>query len=542
VVFLLLGASAAAASVGHPTGGAPAPRQASRTLLTTGQGPTSRGNDSRDGWYPEEAGLSPTLVKSPNFGQVFATQLNGQIYAQPLLVGHILLVATELDWVYGLNSVSGKIEWKRHIGNAFADDSLGCADLTPDLGVTSTPVVNPATGIAYLVDQSYISGDSGPVAWYMNAINTATGEEVPHFPVKITGPPVNDPTRPFVAKKEMQRPGLLLLGNVVYAAFGSHCDFLPYTGIIVGVSTSGKQTTMWSDQGTAAGQGSGIWQAGGGLVSDGANQILFASGNGFGSVSDPSGLRPASSPPQNLGDSVVRLVVQPNGSLKPTNFFSMYDDGTVDSHDWDLTGAPVVLPSQFSTHKYPRLVVTSGKQGIVYLLNADSLGGAREGPGKRDLVLGEYGPNGAADSTAGAWPGNGGYVYISTFQGVNKGPGEVDVYKFEVTSKGVPALRLVGNAGQNAVFGVSGPLVTSNGTASGSAVVWFINGASLFAYGAVPVNGKLPLLHSWFDGVNDAFTPPGIGNNMVYVGSQDGMLFGFGKMTPPAPGAQLALP
>ena len=195
VAFLLLGASAAAASVGHP---------ASRTLPTTGQGPTSRGNDSRDGWYPDEAGLSPKLVSSPDFGQVFATQLTGQIYAQPLLVGHILLVATELDWVYGLNSVSGKIEWKRHIGNAYADLSLHCSDLTPDLGVTSTPVVNPATGIVYLVDQSYVSGDSGPVAWYMNAINTATGAEVPHFPVKITGPPVNDQTRPFVATKEMQ--------------------------------------------------------------------------------------------------------------------------------------------------------------------------------------------------------------------------------------------------------------------------------------------------------------------------------------------------
>ncbi len=455
----------------------------------------------------------------------------------------ILLVATEMDWVYGLNPVSGKIEWSRHIGNAWPDAPLNCSDLTPDLGVTSTPVVNPATGIAYLVDQAYVSGTSGPVAWYMNAINTITGAEEPHFPVKITGPPVNDKKRPFVATKELQRPGLLLLGNVVYAAFGSHCDYLPYTGIIAGVSTAGKQTTMWSDEGTASGQGAGIWQAGGGLVSDGANQILFVSGNGFfGSLSDPSGPLKASSPPKNLGDSVVRLAVQPNGSLKATNFFSMYDDGNVDSHDWDLTGAPVVLPAQFGTHKYPHLVVTVGKQGIVYLLDADSLGGAREGPGKRDSVLGEYGPNGAADSTAGAWPGNGGYVYISTWAGANNGPAQVDVYKYEVTSKGLPALKLVGTAAQTVVFGVSGPLVTSNGTASGSAIVWFMNGPSLYAYGAVPVKGKLPLLGSWFDGDNDAFTPPGIGNNMVYVANKSGMVLGFGEKTPPAPATQLALP
>ena len=186
--------------------------------------------------------------------------------------------------------------------------------------------------------------------------------------------------------------------------------------------------------------------------------------------------------------------MQPNGSLKATNFFSMYDDGTVDSHDWDLAGAPVILPAQFGTHKYPHLLVTTGKEGIVYLLDADSLGGSREGPGKRDSVLGEYGPNGASDSTAGVWPGNGGYVYVSTWSGPKNGPGEVDVYKYELTSKGVPALKLVGTTGSSVVFGVSGPLVTSNGTASGSAIVWFMNGPSLYAYSPVPVNGKLPLL------------------------------------------------
>jgi len=316
----------------------------------------------------------------------------------------------------------------------------------------------------------------------MNAIDPATGGEMPRFPVEARGPAANNPLQPFIPTKETQRPGLLFLDGVVYAAFGSHCDFTPYTGIIVGVSTSGRQATMWSDEGAGTGVGGGIWQGGGGLVSPGPGQIFFESANGFGKSADPQGPIPGSSPPANLADSVVRLVVEPNGSLEARNFFSMYDDEVVDRHDWDLAGAPVALPPEFSAPGYPHLLVATGKQGVVYLSNRDSLGGVDEGPNGRDLVLGEYGPNGEAISTAGAWPGDGGYVYVSTLQSASGGAGAVDVYKFTITAKGLRALRLVGKGSVPAVFGVSGPLVTSDGAATGSAVVWVIDGASLQAY------------------------------------------------------------
>ncbi len=418
--------AAAGAVAGRPVGKTPPTYRISEAGVNATAAPrtrrlvgyetaTSRGSNSRDGWYPDEPGLSPEVVGSSDFGQVFQTQLNGQIYAQPLLVGHILLVATETNWVYGLNPVTGAIEWSRQIGRPFADAPLKCGDLVPDLGVTSTPTVDPATGIAYLVDQAHLPGNAG-VAWFMNAINPATGAEMPRFPVEIKGPPSNNPRQPFVATKELQRTGLLFLDGVVYAAFGSHCDYPPYSGIIVGVATSGKQTTMWSDEGAGTGSGGGIWQGGGGLVSPGPGQIFFASGNGFGESADPPVPTPGSKPPANLADSVVRLIVQPDGSLKARNFFSMYDDRVVDEHDWDLAGAPVALPPEFSTPGYPHLLVATGKQGVVYLLDRDNLGGAGEGPHGRDLVLGDYGPIGDTISTAGAWPGDGGYVYVSTTQ------------------------------------------------------------------------------------------------------------------------------
>ena len=207
----------------------------------------------------------------------------------------------------------------------------------------------------------------------------------------------------------------------------------------------------------------------------------------------------------------------------------MNDDEVVDVHDWDLAGAPVALPREFSSPKYPHLLVATGKEGVVYLLDRDNLGGVGEGPGGTDLALGEYGPNGETISTAGAWPGNGGYVYISTLQSANKGAGEVDVYKFVVSPKGLPGLRLVGTGSQPAVFGVTGPLVTSVGTKSGTAVVWVVDGAHLQAYAPVPRAGKLAMLGTWAVGNTDPFNPPGIGINMVYVGDQTGVLYGFGE-------------
>lgn len=525
---MILLAIAPAASAGH-VGAKAAPRSG----LQTEPWATSRGNDTRDGWYPNQPGLAPSAIASSGFGQVFETQLNGQIYAQPLLVKNVLIVATETDWVYGVDPQTGAVEWSRRIGRFWPDASLHCGDLVPDMGITSTPTVDPSTDVVYMVDQSYLSGDSGPIGWFMHAINPVSGQEMPHFPVEIKGPVSNNPKQYFLPDRELQRTGLLFLGGVVYAAFGSHCDYPPYSGIIAGVSTKGHETTLWSTESTLKGGGGGIWQAGGGLVSDGPRQILFASANGDGgTVSHPNGPVRSASPPPNLSDSVVRLVVQSNGSLKATNFFSPYNDTLVDARNWDLSGAPVALPSQFSAPKYPDLLVVTGKQGIVYLLNRENLGGVGEGPGGKDAALWEK-QMGEAIATAGVWPGNGGYVYVSTDQSATGGAGQVDVYKFGVTSKGVPKLNLVGTGSQTAVFGVSGALVTSQGTTSGTAVVWVVDGANLLAYAPVPVAGKLPLIRSFFVGNSTPFNPPGMGNGMLYVGNLNGDLYGFGQIPTP---------
>src|ERR1035437_4185346 len=505
-------------------------------------GATSRGDNSRAGWYPSEPGLTPQVVGSSNFGQLFSTSVNGQVYGQPLLDQGNVLVVTETDYVYGLDPVTGAINWQRQIGTPYDDapwvDAVpqGCADLTPDVGITSTPTVDPATGIAYIVAASDISGTAGPIGYFMHAIDPPTENEEPGFPVQIQGSPQNNSAMTFNAGDQLQRPGLLLLGGVVYAAFSAHCDQTPYDGWVAGVSTAGTMSTLWTDEPTGGISGGGIWQAGGGLTSERANQILLAAGNGADGTS-PSGSIPGSSPPGPLSESVVRLVVQPDGGLEATDFFTPHDAAVLGAHDLDFgSGAPVSLPSQFGTTTFPHLLVQVGKEGYVYLLNRDNLGGVGQGAGGGDGSLARLGPNGGVYATPGVWPGDGGYIYIPA---TGYGQGALDVYKYGITESGTPTISQVATAAETFAFGSSSPVVTSNGTTSGSALVWVVRrgegggtGAQLQAYSPVPVNGTLPLVASFPIGTSTKFNPPGIGNNRLYVGTADGHVLGFGAPIP----------
>ena len=382
----------------------------------------TRGADNyRTGWYPDQTELSPSLVGGGTFGQLFDTPVDGEVYGQPLVDDGQLLVNTENNYAYGLDPVTGAILWTREFGAPVLATNIGCADLTPTFGVTSTPVVDQSTDVEYLVDNEYVSGDSGPTAYYMHALNLAdNGTEEPGFPVEIQGTASNDPSLTFNPSQELQRPGLLLMNGTVYAAFAAHCDIKPWEGWIAGVTETGTLQTMWTTAATSTDaspdSGAGIWMSGGGLVSDGPGQILFATGNG---ASNGAGPIPGNTPPPDLGEAVVRVAVQPDGSLKAVDFFSPYDATTLDQSDLDFgSGSPVALPdAYFGTAAIPHLAVAVGKEGYVYLLNRDNLGGVGEGPNGTDDVVGRYGPNGGVWSSPAVWPGDGGYIYIPTASG-----------------------------------------------------------------------------------------------------------------------------
>jgi len=512
-------------------------------------GVTNAADDLRTGWYPDQSSLTPQLVSGGTFGQLWSAAVDGQVYAQPLLANGTLLVTTENNKVYGLNPGTGAIKWTLNLGTPWKAADIGCGDLTPNIGVTATPVIDAATNTAYLTHKTYASGTTGPAAQYLDAIDLTTGTQKAGFPVRLAGTAQNASAQTFNPTTELQRPGLLLMDGVVYAAFGGHCDITPYQGWIFGVSTGGVVKARWVANQT--GNGAGIWQSGAGLTSDGSGRILLSTGNG----GAPNSAILGSTPPGNLGESVVRLNVQADGTLRATDFFAPFDAFSLDSWDADFASGGVTgLPGPtFGTGTLPHLAVAVGKQGYVYLLNRDDLGGSRQGPSGSDRVVQRIGPYGGVWSRPGVWPGNGGWVYIPTASGGTTAAGSsgnLRVYRYGLSGTGQPTLSLQATSTDAFGFSSSAPVVTSDGTTSGSALVWVIwtpggsgTGAQLRAYDPVPVNGAPVLRWSAPIGQSSKFNPPGVGAGRVYVGTRDGHVLGFGSpVTPPLTGSATAFP
>jgi hypothetical protein len=495
--------------------------------------PTVSQDTYRDGWDQSETALDPASVTSPDFGQQFATQLDGSVYAQPLVIGNMLIVATENDKVYGLDRATGAIQWTRDFGPAWPASTIGCSDLMPNLGVTSTPVFDPASGYVYLVTKVNNGPDAMHPHYYMQAVDPASGTEKAGFPVTIGGHPSNDASATFDPAYQGQRPGLLLLGGVVYAGFGSHCDYGPdFRGYVAGVSTSGAQTTLWSDETGAGVKGGGIWLGGGGLVSDGPNQIVIATGNGDTGTSPAPG--PGNTPPNDLSESVVRLHVNANGTLSPTDFFSPSNAPTMDANDTDLgSGGPMALPDGWGTAAHPNLIVQMGKDGRLFLLDRGNLGGSGQGAGGTDNVLGKLGPYQGQWGHPAFFGGDGGFVYLIG----NAGP--LRAFKYGVSGTGLPALSLVGTSVGTFNYTSGSPVVTSNGKDPASAVVWVVwsNGptggsAELRAYSAEPnSSGTLNELWSGPIGTAVKFATPATSGGRVYLGTRDGKVLAYGRPT-----------
>ncbi|MFG2043316.1 choice-of-anchor D domain-containing protein [Dactylosporangium sp. NPDC048998] len=484
----------------------------------------------RTGWDPNEPALGPSAVSAADFGQLFATSLDGQLYAQPIVAAGTLVAATENNWIYGLNPQTGAIVWSRNVGPAWPASAIGCGDLVPNIGITSTPVYDPATQSLFFTSKVNDGPDTSHPHFYMHSINPATGAERAGWPVTIQGSPTNDPANTFNPKTAAQRPGLLLLDGVVYAGFASHCDYGPYVGYIAGVkTTTPAMSTLWSTEaGRSTGMG-GIWQSGGGLVSDGPGRIIVATGNGVSPA--PS---PGSSPPGTLAESVIRLQVNGDGSLTARDFFSPANNGKLDQDDTDFgSGGPVALPASFGTAAHPHLLVQTGKDGRVYLLDRDNLGGMAQGPGGSDASLvPPAGPYNGVWGHPAVWGGDGGYVYQVENQGFLR------AFKYGVNGAGLPTLTSTATSPSTFGYTSGSPVVTSSGTTSGSAIVWVVysdgsNGANgqLRAYDALPVGGQLRLRYSAPIGTATKFVVPATDGGRVYVGNRDGRVFGFGRPT-----------
>ena len=302
------------------------------------------------------------------------------------------------------------------------------------------------------------------------------------------------------------------------------------------MSTAGQIKARWSA--VTSGDGAGIWQSGAGLMSDGPGRLFVSTGNG----GSPVG--PSDTPSGMFGESIVRLDVQGDGTLKANDFFAPADAAHLDDYDADFAsgGVTALRDDTFGTSTYPHVGVAVGKAGYVYLLNRDNLGGIGMGMGHGDDVISRVGPFGGVWSRPGVWPGDGGWIAIPTASpsgGANPEPsgssGYLKLYRYRKAADGTPSLDAPIQSDDAFGFSSGAPVITSDGTTSGSATLWIVwapngwaEGGQLRAYDAVPKNGHLNLRRTFPIGQSSKFSMPGVGKGRLYVGARNGHVLAFG--------------
>jgi hypothetical protein len=335
----------------------------------------------RTGAVTNETHLTPFNVSTQTFGKLFSGSIDGYAYAQPLYVPgvsipgsgahNVVYVATEHDAVYAFDADSGALLWQKSLlppgATTVGFAAVQCLNLTPEIGITGTPVIDPSTGTMYVVAKTK---ENSSYFHRLHALDIATGAEKFGGPVAITasvpgtGPGSVGGIFTMDPLKALQRSALLLKGGVVYIAFASNCDVTPYDGWVLGYDAS-DLSQDYAFNAAPDGSEAGIWMSGCGPAASPQGPDLY--------VSTGNGTFDANLGGPDYGDSVVRL--SPGADqLEPADYFTPSNQQYLEANDLDLGSAGVVLlPDQ--TSGPPHLMVTSSKQGTIYLIDRDDMGG-----------------------------------------------------------------------------------------------------------------------------------------------------------------------
>ena len=341
-------------------------------------------DNARTGQNLGEGILTPANVNTSSFGKLFNFTVDGKVDAQPLYVsavtlgGHrhnLLVVATEHDSVYAIDADTGTKYWQVSVlgSGETTSDTRNCDQVTPEIGITATPVIDPAAGphgTIYVVAMS--KNASSAYFHRLHALDLTTGAEQFGGPTlvqaSVTG---SGNSTTFDAKQYKDRPGLLLLNGTVYTSWGSHCDIEPYAGWSMGYNeTTLKQTNVFNFE--PNGSEAAPWNAGGAPGADAQGNIYYSLGNGTFDTSLTSSGFPAQG---DFGNSVVKLGTS-GGQLAALDYWTMYNTTSESNSDTDLgSGGLVLLPDMKDASGTTRqLLAVAGKDGNLYIADRNNMG------------------------------------------------------------------------------------------------------------------------------------------------------------------------
>lgn len=515
-------------------------------------------NDTmRDGANLRETALTPANVNATTFGKLGQVAVDGQVYAEPLVksnvkvpgkgVHNVVYVATEHDSVYAFDATTLKPLWHRSLVNPAKGVNVVPGPnviLYPELGVTSTPVIDPKTNTLYVLANVSVTTKAGShVEQQLHAVDLGTGRDKFGGPVTLaasvpgTGQGSVNGVIAYQTNIQNQRSALLLSNGVVYVAAASYGDLGPYHGWVLGYNARTlKQVSVFNDtpNGLECSWG-GIWMSGGGPAVDAQGNIYFTTGNGTVVNPGPAG--------GDYGDSVVKLAANGKTVL---DSFTPYNEVYLDKNDLDFgSGAITLLPDM--PGPVPHLAVTAGKDGTIFLLNRDNLGKS----GTTSNLVYQSIPNAISYSfdTPAYWNGHvyyGGGLHQDdpTQPGYRPSIQEFTLANGYLNPTPISAPGTYDWPGGN-------PVVSANGSKNG--IVWAISGSdrsgpkvtlgTLHAYNASNVSQEL--YNSAQAGTRDAggvyvkFTSPTVANGRVYVAGRKTLTM-YGLLHPTSPAARPA--
>jgi hypothetical protein len=349
---------------------------------------TYHNNIARTGQNPQEIILTTGNVKASSFGKLFTFPVDGIIDAQPLYLSavsipgkgahNVAYAVTENDSVYAFDADSGTPLWQVSVlgsGEAPSDDQ-GCSQISPQIGITSTPVIDRSSGPHGTIYVVAMSKNSSQYFQRIHALDITTGQEEFGGPVAVqakypgTGDNSHDGHVIFDPGQYAERQGLLLLNGVIYTGWTSHCDNRPYTGWLIGYNESTLTQTGVLDVTPNGNEGS-IWQNGTGIASDGQS-LFFLDANGtFDTTLNKKGFPNKG----DYGNAFLKVSIK-NKKLHVVDYFNMYNTVQESDSDEDLgSGGALVLPAmKDSSGTIRHLAIGAGKDQNIYVVDRTNMG------------------------------------------------------------------------------------------------------------------------------------------------------------------------